>query len=365
MELPSSLSSKINNVINWCWGSGKRRAATVLVIGGAIALPWVTRPQPKVVPPVLGPRPVTALGRLTPEGGLVTLATPAGTSGGTEVVREWLVREGDSIRQGQLLGTLSSWPQLQASAALTQAQLKLSEQKFQQIAAGSRKGERIQAKSNLQAEEALLPYLEISAQKARSLFNLGAISEEELGKAEAQLSQARQKIRALQGSVIDTTTVRPVDLEVAASEVRNADLSSRLADLQRRNAEIRSPLTGKLLRIYSWPGMKETDQGLAVVARTGRMQVWAQVYQSDVGRLRIGQAATVTAESGGFNGSIPAVLATVVGEVSSRDLFAINANNNVNARVVLVKLDLPRERSEELSRLSGLNVTVRFGKDNR
>jgi HlyD family secretion protein len=126
------------------------------------------------------------------------------------------------------------------------------------------------------------------------------------------------------------------------------------------SAEVRSPLDGNLIRIYSWPGMKETDQGLALIGRTDRMQVWAQVFQTDVNRLRIGQGATVTPESGGFSGTMRAELASIIGVVSARDLFATNANNDVNARVVLVKLNLAPDDRDRVKRLSGLNVTVRF-----
>ena len=106
--------------------------------------------------------------------------------------------------------------------------------------------------------------------------------------------------------------------------------------------------------------MKETDQGLALIGRTERMQVWAQVFQSDVSRLSIGQGAVVRPESGGFKGTLRARLESIIGVVSDRDLFATNANNDVNARVVLVKLDLDPADRQRVARLSGLNVTVRF-----
>jgi HlyD family secretion protein len=123
---------------------------------------------------------------------------------------------------------------------------------------------------------------------------------------------------------------------------------------------VRSPLDGTLIRIYSWPGMKETSDGLALIGRTDRMQVWAQVFQSDLPRLRIGQEATVRAESGGFQGSLRAQLKAIVGNVSQRDLFSTNGNNDVNARVVLVKLDIAPSERERVRQLSNLNVTVRF-----
>lgn len=292
------------------WVRRNRRWLVAALIGGAAVVGWtVTRPKPAPPPKAPLTQQVTALGRLTPEGSLVKLSVPAGTVGGNEVVERWFVREGDPIRKGQVLARLSSYGQLKAS--LTQAE------------------------SNLESTQALLPFLEISKKRGQVLYRDGAISEEEFAKTGA------------------TIITKRADIDGAQAEVARARK-------QLQAAEIRSPLDGNLIRIYSWPGMKETDQGLALIGRTNRMQVWAQVFQSDIPSLRIGQGATIKPESGGFTGALRANLASIIGVVSARDLFATNANNDVNARVVLVKLDLAPADRERVARLSGLNVTVRF-----
>ena len=287
-----------------------RRWLWVLVVAAGLgfgALQLRPKPQAKPAAPLV--HAVTALGRLIPEGDLVTLSVPAGVSGGNEVVQTWLVQEGDPIRKGQLLARLSSYDQLAASLN--------------------------QTKASLNSSQALLPYLVISKDKGSELFSDGAISEEELGKAQAGVIRQQSDIKA------DAAAVNRARFQLAA-------------------AEIRSPLDGTLIRIYSWPGMKETSDGLALVGRTDRMQVWAQVFQSDLPKLTIGQGATVQAESGGFQGVLRAKLATIVGNVSQRDLFAVNGNNDVNARVVLVKLAIDDADRGRVRNLSNLNVTVRF-----
>jgi HlyD family secretion protein len=280
------------------------------LIGGAAVVGWkLTRPKP--APPPKAPllQQVTALGRLTPDGGLVTLSVPAGTVGGNEVVERWFAQEGDPIRKGQVLARMSSFGQLRATLD--------------------------QAESSLVSTKALLPFLEVSKNRGQVLYRDGAISEEELAKTSASIITKR------------------ADIDGAQAEVLRARK-------QLQAAEIRSPLDGNLIRIYSWPGMKETSDGLALIGRTERMQVWAQVFQSDIPKLRIGQGATVLPESGGFTGPLRANLASIIGLVSARDLFATNANNDVNARVVLVKLNVEPADRERVVRLSGLNVTVRF-----
>jgi HlyD family secretion protein len=283
---------------------------TLLLVGGLGFGGWnllKPKPQPKPAPSIV--QMVTAQGRLIPEGGLVNLSIPAGTAGGNEVVQRWLVREGSSIRKGELLAELSSYPQLKAALD--------------------------QAEANLKATRSLLPFLIISRDKGEELFSEGAVSEEEYGKAVA------------------TVTSRKAD--IAGSEAAAQEARLKLAA-----AQIRSPLDGTLIRIYSWPGMKETSDGLALIGRTGRMQVWAQVFQSDVAKIRPGQTATIKPETGDFLKTMSGTVDSIIGNVSERDLFATNANNDVNARVVLVKIDIAPQYQAQVARLSGMNVTVRF-----
>jgi HlyD family secretion protein len=292
-------------------GPTARPLVSALGLLAVASLLWWTllRPksEPKQVP--LAPRQITALGRLTPNGGLVKLAVESGTGGGNEVVERWFVTEGSTIHKGQLLARLSSWKQPQAALKQTEAELR--------------------------SERSLLPYLVVSKARAKVLFREGAISKKELRKAEASVAAKKAAIIAGEAAV-------------------------QRAHQQISAAEVRSPLDGTLIRIYSWPGMKQTDWGLAVIGRTSAMQVWAQVFQSDVIHLQPGQRARIKAENGGFKGELEARLSSVVGQVSDRDLFSINSNNNVNVKVVLVKLDVDPAEGAQLEKLAGLNVTVRF-----
>ena len=254
-------------------------------------------------------RSITALGRLTPRGGNVKLAVPAGVSGGNQIVTKWMVDEGDSISKGQTLAYLSSYQEL--STAIESAE------------------------ENLRLSKSLLPFLEISSEKAKDLLERGSLSQEEYTKT------------------------------IATLKTRKSEILTNEAELQRARNNLdssidKSPLDGQLIKIYSWPGMKPTDDGLALAARTSDMQVWAQVFQTDIGKISQGQLATVKAESGGFDGELNAKVRSIIGEVSERDLFAVSGSNDINARVVLVKLDLePNDRSR-VKQLSGLNVTVTF-----
>ncbi|MGB7565298.1 MAG: biotin/lipoyl-binding protein [Prochlorococcaceae cyanobacterium] len=188
-----------------------------LVSVAGLLLWTLLRPKPQPKQMSLPPYQLTALGRHTSTGGLVKLAVGSGTSGDNGVVERWFVTEGSPIRKGQLLARMNSWNQLQA--ALQEAEAKLRSDRSQ------------------------LPNLVIRTSRHKELFRDGAISRVEFGKTEAGLEGKRAMILAGEATV---------------QRVRQ----------QLSDADVRSPLDGTLIRIYSWPGMKQTDWGLAVMGRT-------------------------------------------------------------------------------------------------
>ena len=69
-----------------------------------------------------------------------------------------------------------------------------------------------------------------------------------------------------------------------------------MAALERSKAEleqsvVRSPQAGLVLEIHAKPGETVSQRGIADVGQTDRMQVVAEVYQCDIGRIRVGQRA--------------------------------------------------------------------------
>ena len=91
-----------------------------------------------------------------------------------------------------------------------------------------------------------------------------------------------------------------------------------------------------------------------------RMVVTAEVYQSDMGKLKIGQEATITAD--GFQGSVRAVLYKVLPQVQKQSTFAGTPGENMDQRVYEVKLRLlpTPEQKKKLPFASNLQVNVVF-----
>jgi HlyD family secretion protein len=96
------------------------------------------------------------------------------------------------------------------------------------------------------------------------------------------------------------------------------------------------------------------------MADTSSMVVTAEVYQSDIKEVRIGQAATISAD--GFEGSTRARVYQLLPQVQRQSIFAGEAGENQDQRVFQVRLRIdPAElKRRPIGGASNLQVTVVF-----
>ena len=66
---------------------------------------------------------------------------------------------------------------------------------------------------------------------------------------------------------------------------------------------IRAPKDGQILDIYADPGEAVSPSGEPILALgdTRQMYVVAEVYETDIGLVKVGQSATITSRNGAFN----------------------------------------------------------------
>jgi|UPI000476C397 HlyD family secretion protein len=91
--------------------------------------------------------------------------------------------------------------------------------------------------------------------------------------------------------------IRPTDLQAAQAEVDSAIAAFKKAKADLALAYVRSPITGQTLKIYARPGEIVGNRGIAAIGQTDQMFVAAQVYETDIDRVRVGQRATITSSA--------------------------------------------------------------------
>jgi len=277
---------------------------------------------------------VAALGRIEPLEGISKVSVPSSLS--NDRVRSILVKEGEQVQQGQPLAILESIDTLQAAVQKSRAGIAVAERK-------------LTSQDNvIRRYRAQLTQAKAEVRRAKELYEAGATSANryESKQAEAEGSEAQ-----LQEELADRQT-----LQAELSESR-ATLAKDLAELSK--ATIRAPYRGTIFKLIARPGDKVGEGGLLEMGDSTRMGVVAEVYQSDLPNIRLNQAVTISAD--GFPGQTArGRVSEISRQVSRQSISSGESGDNVDRRVVEVKIALPPEAIAKASRVNYLQVNVVF-----
>ena len=310
--------------------------ALVLLAGLGSRL-WQQRQQKQVearkAVPLL-PRQVSALGRIEPLGGISQVSVPSSLS--NDRVREILVKEGQEVRKGQPLAVLESIDTLESSVRKSEAEIRVAESK---LAAQD---------SVIARYKADLGQASAEARRAEQLFAAGATSANRVEKLQADESSAKAQL----AEAIATKATLVEDL-------RSSRASLDKDKTERAKATVLAPFSGTIFKVHARPGDKVGEDGLLEMGDSSRMGVIAEVYQSDRPMIALGQKASLSAD--GFKGrKVEGQVVEIAREVSRQTVFSGQAGENLDRRVLDVKIGLTPQESALASHLNYLQVNVLF-----
>lgn len=403
---------------------------TATALTGAIAFYGISQAgllskselPPTETPPAV--KKVTALGRLQPEGEVISLSAPLALDG--DRLDKWLVKEGDRVKTGQVLAILDSQKPLQDAVTQAKEQVKIAQAKLAQVKAGAKTGEiqaqqaninRIQTEqlTEIQAQTATIARLraqqqtetqaqianigrftaelanaKLELQRYQTLYQQGAISaslldskrlafqtaqqqlaeaqanlqriqtsrQQELAEAQANLKRIQtsrqEELKSAKATLNQIAEVRPVDVQAAQAEVDNAIATLKQAQTNLEQAYIRAPFPGQILKIHTHVGEKIADAGIAELGQTNQMLVIAEVYQTDIGKIQLGQQAVITGQA--FSGELRGKVSHIGLQVNKQNVFSNQPGENLDRRVVEVKIRLNPEDSKRVNALTNLQV---------
>ncbi|PSN10465.1 HlyD family secretion protein [filamentous cyanobacterium CCT1] len=373
--------------------------ALLLVAGGwgVYALrSHLTRPAPAPVATAPTPVPtVAALGRIEPTSSVIKLSV---ANAQDSRVNQLLVREGDRVEANQVIATLQGIEKLQAEVAEAEQNVALQRAKVSQTqTAAATPSQRAAQQATIRQLEAELWATEQQNQAAidgatatlreaqanynryRQLYDRGAISATELDNrqktldtaraslrdAEAQLAGDRQtlnaQIQSATASLDQLTEIRPVDVTVAQAEVTYAQSQADRARADLEDFYVRVPVAGQILRVNTRVGERvNPDQGIVDLGQTEQMVVIAEVYETDVPKLAIGQRAEITSENGGFTNTLRGEVESIGLQIRKTDVLDSDPAADSNARVVEVKIKLDPTASQQVAGLTYMQVRVKI-----
>jgi HlyD family secretion protein len=168
-----------------------------------------------------------------------------------------------------------------------------------------------------------------------------------------------EQINEAKASLNRIAEVRPVDVQEAQAEVDSAIAAVERAQADLDLAYVRSPIEGQILKIHAWPGEAVGDEGIADLGRTDQMYVVAEVYETDIGKVNLGQQATITSEA--FAGKLQGTVDQIGLQIDKKDVLNTDPAADVDARVVEVKIRLHPKDSKLVAGLTRLQVKVAIG----
>lgn len=159
---------------------------------------------------------------------------------------------------------------------------------------------------------------------------------------ETQVAEARATLDRI-------AEVRPVDVQIAQAEVQSAIAALNVAQTALEKSYIRAPMAGQILKIHTRIGEKQGAKGIVELAQTDKMIAIAEVYQTDLEKIRLGQSVQMTGQ--GFTGELQGTVFHIDRQVSQQKVFANQPGENLDRRIIEVKI---RIKDDDRARVSGL-----------
>jgi HlyD family secretion protein len=205
----------------------------------------------------------------------VTLAFRAGGR-----VHDVLKTEGDQVAQGETIARLDKEPfelvlkQVQAAAEVADAQL-------QNVEAGARREDISQARAVLQERKAVFSRAQDTFERVSKLEATGAATTQALVDAKAAVEQSRAAVTASEAAVTKLVNgARSEELHVAHAQAQQAQSAVAIAELNLRDAELKSPTAGVVVTRVIEPGTMVQPGSPALVIAFDN-PVWIRAYASE------------------------------------------------------------------------------------
>ncbi len=209
-----------------------------------------------------------------------------------------LVREGDRVKSGQELARLDQ-SDLTARRQQAQAALEAARAGLEEMLHGSRVEDIRSAQEAARAAGERFTDAQRDLERVQRLFNGGAVSQEQLDKAQTAFTVAQaQRDQASQSLQLVQAGPRPERIDAQRAAVAQAEASVRQIDVGLTNAVITAPFDGVVTVRDREPG-ETVGAGAPVLTVMDEGDRWVRIYvrEDEVGRLSIGQKATIRSDS--------------------------------------------------------------------
>ncbi|MFN6955122.1 MAG: efflux RND transporter periplasmic adaptor subunit [Acetobacteraceae bacterium] len=301
-----------------------------------------------------GPVGVGALGRVEPASRIRRIGPPGG-QGATRLDRLF-VTEGEEVREGQLLAAFADAPTRDAALARAEAALAEAEAELARVRAAGRESEIAAQRARIERLRAQAEFAAREAERAERLLPTGAGAVAAADRARAAASAAAAELAEAEAQLVTLSAPRAEDVAVAEARVASARAARDAARAEAALSRVVAPFAGTVLAIHVRPGQQVGNDGVLDLADLSAMEVVAEVYETDLPRVRLGAVAEVVVPGE------PRRLSARVTQIGWQVRRSLQATTDpvaaVDARTVEVRLALDEEGAALVRRRSNMQVQV-------
>jgi HlyD family secretion protein len=297
---------------------------------------------------------IGCLGRIEPASRVRRLVPP--TSLTTDRLTALRVSEGERVESDQLLGWFGDRDVRVAAVHQAEAELALAEAKLEQVKAGAKKGDIAAAEAQVTRAQAAELNAQRELDRLEKLAREKVVSPSEIDTRRSSWEMAQAERRAAEHTLTSLAEVRRVDVQVAEAGVTSARAALEYARAELSLSELRAPVAGTVLKIHTWPGERAGTEGVLEIGNLDELHVVAEVYETDVMRVRCGQTARILVT--GLANPLHGEVVEVGWEVRRKDVLNTDPVADIDARVVEVRVRVNSEDAPKLARLTNLQVQV-------
>lgn len=277
---------------------------------------------------------VACLGRVVPNARISKLSAAA-PNGAQSVVANLLVARGDMVKLGQPIADLCGYAR--AKADLSRAEAALASVKAAAAV-------QILKQKNLLAD-------------LQGTFKQNDDVIKQKSPPRRELEQLEYEQDTLSRHIAQASVMLPLVEASQKAIVAEAEAALAVSRAYLDEFIVRSPISGRVVELNIRQGEAVGMDGICEIADTSKMFVEAEVYVSDISKIKIGSKVEIFGDALGkdvFSGKVVEVMSYVKGN----RIFSSDPTDFSNLRVVPVKIAL--DNSSAFSRFIGSHVNVRI-----
>ncbi|MGF9799826.1 efflux RND transporter periplasmic adaptor subunit [Brevibacillus agri] len=212
----------------------------------------------------------------------------------TGTLREFVVKEGDKVKKGQVIAKIDT-SDVDGRLLDLEAQMEVAKANLAKAQIGAEPEEVAQERERVNQAQREYDAAKREYDRIQQLFASGASTQQELDKAKSVLDNAQSSLNVTkQQFALKQKGPRKEDIAAQQAQINKLAVERSQLEKERVQSVLVAPMDGTVIGVAAENGQyvsKGTE--ILTLANLNNLLIQADINESDVGKLKIGQSATI------------------------------------------------------------------------